>query len=199
MRMWGYRPLNMGCIWDGLFGERLLMGLFWRLSLFFFLSDLATILVLQAGSERAPHALRFLGNWVWSPDVVPSLPETLSSSLQWVSTDPNPWSCSQRCPWFPHPCPLCHNTYFFLCCDWLQPQAPPSECWGNSMYAPGSCLHFLLAPTCRANLLEGFFTMSGIPWWVTGSFVILAQELKLSPAFINTQNSIFWLTWVNSG
>lgn len=28
----------------------------------FFLSDLATILVLQAGSERAPHALRFLGN-----------------------------------------------------------------------------------------------------------------------------------------
>lgn len=48
----------------------------------------------------------------------------------------------------------------------------------------------LLAPTCRANLLEGFFTMSGIPWWLTGSFVILAQELKLSSDFINTQSSI---------
>lgn len=145
--MWGYRPLNMGCTRDGFgFGERLLMGLFWLLAFSTFSFCFGHYPLMQAGPERATHALRFLGNWVWSPDVVPSLPETLYSSLQWVSLNPppNPWSYSQHCPWFLHPCPLCPNTYFFLCCDWPQSQAPPSECWGNRLRAPMSCLPFPL-------------------------------------------------------
>lgn len=200
MRMWGYRPLNMGCTRDGFgFGERLLMGLFWLLSFSTFSFCFGHYLC-DASRARKGYPCSQIP---WELSMVPwcspfSAWDFVFLSSVGVFEPPNPWSCSQHCPWFPHPCPLCRNTYFFFAVTDLSLRLLPLSAGviGYGLLCL-VCLS-LLAPTCRANLLEGFFTMSGIPWWLTGSFVILAQELKLSSAFINTQSSIFWSPWVNS-
>lgn len=192
----------MGCTRDGFgFGERLLMGLFWLLSFSTF-SFCFGHYPCDASRAIEGHPCSQIP---WELSMVPWCSPFSSWDFVFLSSvgvfEPPPPTHGAIVNIVPGSCipvlSVLTLTFSFAVTDLSLRLLPLSAGVTGYVLLCLLCLS-LLAPTCRANLLEGFFTMSGIPWWLTGSFVILVQELKLSSALINTQSSIFWPPWVNS-